>query len=77
MSDSLPLYTPAPKASVADMLRRAAGPFFLFSSSLMGLLLLSWMFLLPSLTRVEVGGEARGETTNLLNHLTGASCVFA
>jgi hypothetical protein len=41
------------------ILRRIAIPFFLFSATLCGLLVLSWVQLMPRLTRVEVGGKTR------------------
>lgn len=49
---------PAP-LTLGDILRQLAMPFFLFAAVLLGLLLLSWVLLLPMLTRVEVDGEAR------------------
>ncbi len=52
--------TPAPRASAATILRRVALPFFLFSTLLFGLLALSWFFLVPRLTRVEVVGSVLG-----------------
>ncbi len=48
--------------SLGDVIRRAGLPFLLFTSILMGLLLLSWYLLLPKLTTIDVGGTARGMT---------------
>jgi hypothetical protein len=53
--------TPAPRADAVQILRRVALPFFLFSAVLFGFLLLSWIFLVPRLTRIEVAGSVRGE----------------
>ncbi len=52
--------TPAPRSSASAILRRVALPFFLFSVVLFGFLALSWAFLVPRLTRVEVAGSVLG-----------------
>lgn len=48
-----------PASDMASILRRIAIPFFLFSATLCGLLVLSWEQLMPRLTKVEVGGKTR------------------
>lgn len=44
-------------ASLLIMLRRSALPFALFAGILAGLMALSWVLLLPLLTRIEVAGS--------------------
>jgi hypothetical protein len=46
-----------PPVQPADLLRRIAAPFFLFSLVLTTLLLLSWFLLLPRFTHVAVNGS--------------------
>ena len=44
---------------LSGIFRRVAFPFMLFSLVLAGLLLLSWLLLLPALTSIEVAGSVR------------------
>lgn len=57
--------------SFGDIARRTAFSFFLFAVVLTTLLTLSWVLLVPELTRVEVGGSVRGltELTSYKNEL--------
>ena len=48
------------RRSLGDVLHSAAVPFLFFAAVLCGLLLLSWVLLLPVLTRVEVAGHEGG-----------------
>lgn len=66
------------QASLLVMMRRSALPFALFAGILAGLMALSWVLLLPLLTRVEVAGSLHTLTSlqayrdDLQNELTEA-----
>lgn len=51
--------SPAPRPDLSTILWRLSGPFFLFSGLLASIMALSWTFLLPRYTRIEVGGVLR------------------
>jgi hypothetical protein len=46
-----------PSLTLSDLCRRLAMPFLLFSMVLFGLLLLSWMLLMPNMTRMNISGK--------------------
>ncbi|MEI8230115.1 MAG: hypothetical protein WCG83_03170 [Candidatus Peregrinibacteria bacterium] len=52
----LPTFAP-PHLTFAEILRRAAVPFALFAFVLLGLLMLSWLLLLPRFTSIEIKGS--------------------
>lgn len=52
------LTPPAPVTSPVTIFWRFSWPFFLFTAVLLGIFALSWIFLLPRYTRVEVNGIA-------------------
>ena len=52
----------AHRLGIREILRRLQVPLLLFSLSFAVLLALSWLLLLPRLTRVEIGGSVRGLT---------------
>src|SRR3989338_8119619 len=53
------LHEHTPRPAVSTILWRLAPPFLLFSVVLAGLMTVSWMFLLPRYTRIDVGGQLR------------------
>src|SRR3990167_1745482 len=50
----------SPTSSLRAILERSMGPLALFLAVLCGLLLLSWMLLLPRFTQLEVEGKKMG-----------------
>jgi hypothetical protein len=70
---------PAPQSSLQTILHRMAVPFALFGMSLSVVLSLSWMFLLPAVTRVKLGSvevparEISAYAANLQGQITTLS----
>lgn len=50
--------TPAPLSSPVNVFWRVSWPFFVFTVVLLSIFTMSWMYLLPRYTRVEINGKA-------------------
>jgi hypothetical protein len=75
MSDTNPIL-PAPPASPVDIFWRISWPFFLFTLVLLGIFALSWAYLLPRYTRVEINGTAM-TGTEIKDHKTSLTAQVA